>query len=90
MICFHVLSIHNPGHHDVTSDEVAALASCLENHFYQHFKIKLTAMQLVSVGTALAFVGSGGKVKLFSGENALLILRHLTCLAMEQLGTYQQ
>lgn len=68
----------------------AELMAALERHFFAHFSINLSAMQLVRVGTYAAFVGAEGRLKLLppppagvggggvGEDDALLVLQYVT------------
>ncbi|KAL5022088.1 hypothetical protein ScPMuIL_001243 [Solemya velum] len=92
-------SIHDSGSDEFTEVETQTFIRSIESHFYyyskfdslsieSHFyyysKIRLSAMQLYRVGTPVMMLGSEGRLKIFSSQHALIILRHLTELSVEK------
>ncbi|XP_048735580.1 centromere protein L-like isoform X2 [Ostrea edulis] len=76
-------SIHDSKAEMFTEEEMTTFISCLEEHFYCLFRIKLDAMQLSCVGTSLCYIGRDSLLKIYSAEHVPCILRHLTELSVE-------
>lgn len=79
-------SIHDHRSDMFTEEEMTTFLSCLEEHFYSLFRIKLNAMQLSCVGTSLCYIGREGLLKIYSEEHVISILRHLTELSVEHFN----
>ncbi|XP_075472802.1 centromere protein L isoform X1 [Ascaphus truei] len=69
----------------VTKKEVDAFFQCLYTHFFRHFKIHLSAMQLVKVSTSVASAHCDGKVKFLCKEHLVQVLKLLTELARNNI-----
>lgn len=76
--------IHDDKSTDFTCEEVTLFVNSLESHFHSLFRIKLSALQLYSVGTSLAYIGDSGRLKIFSADHVLWILRYMTVLSLER------
>nr|XP_022345678.1 centromere protein L-like [Crassostrea virginica] len=76
-------SIHDSREDIFTEEEMTTFIASMEEHFYSLFRIKLNAMQLSCVGTALCYIGREGLLKIYSAEHVICILRHLTELSVE-------
>ncbi|XP_021365858.1 centromere protein L-like [Mizuhopecten yessoensis] len=74
--------IHDKDEVDFSSEEVQKFIRSLEAHFFRVFKVKISAMSLVRVGTPLCMVGTDGRLKIFLSDKIHVLLRHLTELAM--------
>ncbi|XP_033754986.1 centromere protein L-like [Pecten maximus] len=74
--------IHDKDEIDFTSEEVQVFIRCLEAHFFRVFKVKVSAMSLVRIGTPVCMVGTDGRLKIFLSDKVHVLLRHLTELAM--------
>ncbi|XP_060080286.1 centromere protein L-like [Ylistrum balloti] len=74
--------IHDKDEVDFTSEEVQKFIRSLEAHFFRIFKVKISAMSLVRIGTPLCMVGTDGRLKIFLSNKIHVLLRHLTELAM--------
>lgn len=75
--------IHNAEDESCHKKEVVTFIEALETHFYHLFKIKISAMPLCMVGTAIAVAESSGKIKIFSLEHIHQILGILTEMVLE-------
>ena len=73
--------IHDPKQPYFTSDEANRILNSFETHFYHHFKIHLNQMQLVTVGTSVAYIGQEGRVKILQEPYVHYILQQLSQLA---------
>ncbi|ELT96885.1 hypothetical protein CAPTEDRAFT_224521 [Capitella teleta] len=76
--------IHDENDESFHASEVVCLIKSLEEHFVHHFGINLAAMNLYTVGTASAFVGAEGKLKVFSVSHLPQVLSHITKLMLEK------
>ncbi|XP_076470491.1 centromere protein L-like [Babylonia areolata] len=76
-------SIRSADSEEFTGEEVGAFVKSLEEHFYECFRVKLWKMELVRVGTAVAYLGEG-RLKIFSADAAWQVLRLMSELALEQ------
>nr|XP_014348261.1 PREDICTED: centromere protein L isoform X2 [Latimeria chalumnae] len=72
--------IHQSGD-EVTQEEVDLLMTSLEYHFYRHFRIHLSATQLVKIATPIVTAHCDGKVKFLQAEHTVKVLTLLTELA---------
>ncbi|KAM8930354.1 centromere protein L [Pelodytes ibericus] len=72
-------------HDEVTADEVDVLFHGLYNHFFRHFKIHLSATQLIKVSTSVASAHCEGKIKFLCKEHLVRVLGLLTELAMNSI-----
>ncbi|KAL4234736.1 hypothetical protein ACF0H5_006378 [Mactra antiquata] len=70
-----------------TTEEANKFITGLESHFFEIYSIKLNAMQLLTIGTSIAFVGQDGRLKVHakSPENVLKVCRHLTDVSVDRL-----
>ncbi|CAH2311230.1 centromere L [Pelobates cultripes] len=75
----------NKGQDEVTAEEVDILFHGLYSHFFRHFKIHLSATQLVKVSTSVASAHCDGKIKFLSKEHLVRVLGLLTELAMNNI-----
>ncbi|XP_063441770.1 centromere protein L-like [Mytilus trossulus] len=75
--------IHDDKGSEFSSEEVTMFINSLESHFHSLFRVKLSALQLYSVGTSLSYIGDVGRLKIFSADHVLWILRYLTVLSLE-------
>lgn len=64
-----------------TNDEAVMILKSMETHFYNHFKIHLNQMQLTTVGTSVAYIGSEGRVKILQESYVCYVLQQLSQLA---------
>ncbi|XP_014678430.1 PREDICTED: centromere protein L-like [Priapulus caudatus] len=78
------VSVHNADSSSFLESEVHTFHKSLELHFYQHFKIHLSCMQLSSIGTPIVFVSSEGKMKMYSVEHVDSVLQLLVDLIVEE------
>lgn len=74
--------IHDKNNIDFSSEEVQKFIQSLETHFFEIFKVKLSAMSLVRIGTPLCMLGTEGRLKIFLSDQVHILLRHLTELAI--------
>ncbi|XP_075038266.1 centromere protein L [Mixophyes fleayi] len=70
---------------EVTVEEIDNLFQCLYSHFFRHFKIHLSATQLVKVTASVAAAHCDGKVKFFSKDYLVRVLGFLTELAINNI-----
>ncbi|KAM4022063.1 centromere protein L isoform 1-T2 [Anomaloglossus baeobatrachus] len=70
---------------EVTLEEVEYLFQCLYSHFSKHFKIHLSATQLVKVTASVASAHREGKVKFLSKDFLVRVLGFITELAMNNI-----
>ncbi|XP_072169773.1 centromere protein L-like [Diadema setosum] len=77
-------SVHDNTSDDAKEEEVTAFMKALEDHFHACFKVHLSALHLKTIGTAAAYVGAEGRVKMLSVREAGGVLQHLLELAEEQ------
>ncbi|XP_072275806.1 centromere protein L [Pyxicephalus adspersus] len=70
---------------EVTVEEVEHLFQCLYSHFFRHFKIHLSATQLVKVTVAVASAHCEGKVKFLSKDHLVRVLGFLTEIAVNNI-----
>ncbi|KAK6484223.1 centromere protein L [Huso huso] len=62
----------------MTIEEVDQFMSCIESHFFRHFKIHLSAGELIDVSTSLGSAHRDGKIKLMSSHYMPGVLTLLT------------
>ncbi|KAM4721500.1 centromere protein L [Rhinophrynus dorsalis] len=77
-------NIHK-GQDEVLAEEVDLLFQCLYSHFFRHFKIHLSATQLVKVSTSVASAHCDGKVKFLCKDYLVQVLGLLTELAINNI-----
>ncbi|XP_068095201.1 centromere protein L [Hyperolius riggenbachi] len=70
---------------EVTLEEVEQLFQCLYSHFFRHFKIHLSATQLVKVTATVASAHCEGKVKFLNRDHLIQVLGYLTEIAMNNV-----
>lgn len=70
---------------EVTVEEVDHLFQCLYSHFLRHFKIHLSATQLVKVTASVASAHCEGRVKFFSKDYLIRVLGFITELAVNNI-----
>ncbi|XP_040216340.1 centromere protein L [Rana temporaria] len=70
---------------EVTVEEVEHLFQCLYSHFFRHFKIHLSATQLVKVTVAVVSAHCDGKVKFFSKDHLVRVLGFFTEIAINNI-----
>lgn len=70
---------------EVTVEEVDHLFQCLYSHFFRHFKIHLSATQLVKVTASVASAHCEGKVKFLSKDYLTRVLGFITELAVNNI-----
>lgn len=75
--------IHDDKGTEFSSEEVTMFINSLESHFHSLFRVKLSALQLFSVGCSLCYIGDSGRLKIYSTDHVLWILRYLTELSLE-------
>ncbi|KAM4641532.1 centromere protein L [Discoglossus pictus] len=68
---------------EVTEEEVDLFFQCLYSHFFRHFKIHLSATQLIKVSTSVASAHCDGNVKFLCKEHLIRVLALLTDLAID-------
>ncbi len=73
--------VHNPKQPYFTNDEAVRVLKSMETHFYHHFKIHLSQMQLTTVGTSVACIGQEGRLKILQEPYVCYILQQLSQLA---------
>ncbi|XP_063971752.1 centromere protein L-like [Lytechinus pictus] len=81
-------SVHEEDSDEVQEGEVVAFMKAIEQHFYSCFQIHLDALYLKTIGTAAAFVGSEGRLKMLSLGEAAGVLQHLIELAEEKMASF--
>lgn len=77
-------SLHEETNQSFSENEVVTFIKSLETHFYHHFKVNLTAMSLTRIGTSTAYIGSDGRLKIFSADRLHQVLAHVTEAVVEQ------
>lgn len=77
-------SVHDERSNEAREEEVFAFMKALEEHFHSCFKIHLAALHLKTIGTAAAYVGAEGRVKILSLGEAHGVIQHLLELAEER------
>lgn len=79
-------SIHGTSNQDdlCTSEQVVSFVSAMDEHFYHHFGVRLQALHLYSVGTAVVHVSNDGRLKIYSADHAIRVLTYLAEEAMKQ------
>ncbi|XP_070602889.1 centromere protein L isoform X2 [Erythrolamprus reginae] len=70
---------------EVKQEEVELFMNSLYKHFHRHFKIYLSATQLVGVSTSVASVHSLGKIKIHHTQYMMGVLSLLTELALSKI-----
>ncbi|KAM9327155.1 centromere protein L [Gastrophryne carolinensis] len=70
---------------EVTLEEVEHLFQCLYEHFFRHFRIHLSATQLVKVTAYVASAHCDGKVKFLSKDHLVRVLGFLTEIAINNI-----
>ncbi|XP_040266610.1 centromere protein L-like, partial [Bufo bufo] len=70
---------------EVTLEEVVNLFQCLYSHFFRHFRIHLSATQLVKVTASVASAHCKGKVKFLSKAYLIRVLGIITELAINSI-----
>ncbi|XP_075689167.1 centromere protein L isoform X2 [Rhinoderma darwinii] len=70
---------------EITLEEVENLFQCLYSHFFRHFKIHLSATQLVRVTASVASAHCEGKVKFLSKDYLIRVLGFITELAVNNI-----
>lgn len=61
----------------LTSQQVVSFISAWEEHFHHHFGIRLTVMQLLTIGTTVVYVSNDGRLKIYSEDHAQQIIAYL-------------
>ncbi|XP_030831847.1 centromere protein L [Strongylocentrotus purpuratus] len=80
-------SVHEEDSDEVEEDEVVSFMKALGQHFHACFHIHLDALYLKTIGTAAAFVGAEGRLKMLSLGEASGVLQHLVELAEEKMAS---
>uniref|UniRef100_UPI00358FECB0 centromere protein L n=1 Tax=Myxine glutinosa TaxID=7769 RepID=UPI00358FECB0 len=75
--------VHTSGEDEVMAQEVALFKQGLEEHFFHHFRVILSAMILQSVSSGVASAHNSGHIKLFDVQNIPCTLRLLTEIALQ-------
>ncbi|XP_040263161.1 centromere protein L [Bufo bufo] len=70
---------------EVTLEEVDNLFQCLYSHFFRHFRIHLSATQLIKVTASVASAHCEGKVKFLSKDYLIRVLGFITELAINNI-----
>ncbi|XP_069835611.1 centromere protein L isoform X2 [Dendropsophus ebraccatus] len=71
---------------EVTVEEVDHLFHCLYSHFFRHFRVHLSATQLVKVTASVVSAHCDGKVKFLNKDYLIRVLGFITELAINNIN----